>query len=138
MPESHVVGPLLAVLSLPLLPELFGLLEVVALLLVKLGPEEQLRLAFLLLILHGPAVGEQVEVAVLLEQLVLHDLLLGGVQLIELLHEVLPLHLVELLPADLDFLERGERLAQFGAARERVVAGLLELLRGAGGTVLSS
>ena len=78
------------------------------------------------------------EVAVLLEQLVLHDLLLRGVQLIELLHEVLPLHLVELLPADLYLLERGEHLAQFGAARERVVAGLLQLLRGAGGTVLSS
>lgn len=138
LPESHIVGPLLSVLRLPLLPKLFGLLEIVPLLLVKLSPEEQLRLSLLLLLLHGLAIGQQVEIAVLLEQFMLNDFFLGWMQFVQLLHEVLPLHLVELLPADLDLFERGQRLAHFRALGEGIITGLLELLSGQNDTVLSS
>lgn len=78
------------------------------------------------------------EVAVLLEQLMLDDFFLGWVQFVQLLHEVFPLHLVELFPAYLDLFEWGQRLAQFGTLGEGIITGLLQLLSGQNDTVLSS
>jgi hypothetical protein len=78
------------------------------------------------------------EIVELLEQLMLDYFLLGGMQLVQLLHEVLLLHLVELLLCYLNLLQRGQGFAQFVRLRKYVIIRLLQLLIYLKSTVFSS
>lgn len=138
VPDTHVHSPLLKIISLPLLPKFLRLLQILSLLLYKPIPQQCLRLFLIFLILLRPQCTHTMKIPKFLQQSLMNNLLLCGMEFIELFNEVLFISLVEFFFWNLYFFQRWQSFVHPIRFTKRIGVSLLELLSNNILTVLSS